>query len=100
MMATSPSIDSVFERKEPQVKAIYQCLVTALKTFGAVNEAPKQTSIHLERSRAFAGVHPRKSYLNLEFRIDYKINDPRIVRHLQLSARRFEHTVKLANEDE
>jgi hypothetical protein len=52
-----------------------------------VREAPKQTSNHLEKNGGFAGVHPRKSYFNLEFRTDYKIDDPRVVRQQQLSAR-------------
>src|SRR3954468_12475874 len=98
-MSAQISIDNVFEGKEPQVKAIYERLVNALKVFGAVKEAPKQTSIHLEKNSGFAGVHPRKSYINLEFRTDYKIDDLRIVRHQQLSARRFEHTVKLDDEN-
>src|SRR5829696_5007573 len=95
-MDASVSIDQHFAGKAPQLKAAYDRLIAALNTFGAVKEAPKQTSIHLEKNSGFAGVHPRKSYLNLEFRTDYKIDDPRIARQQQLSARRFEHTVKLA----
>jgi hypothetical protein len=94
------SVDTLFEGKDPQAKATYQRLISALQEFGSINVTPKQTSIHLEKNSGFAGVHPRKSYFNLEFRTDYKIDDPRITRLQQLSARRFEHTVKLQNESE
>lgn len=97
-MANSPSFDRVFAGKDPQVQATYEHLIQALKRIGDVRAAPKQTSIHLEKNSGFAGVHPRKSYFNLEFRTDYKIDHPRIARTQQLSARRFEHTVKIESE--
>jgi hypothetical protein len=95
-MSSDNAMDGVFTGKDPEVRAVYEALVSALRMFGTIKEAPKQTSIHLEKNSGFAGVHPRKSYLNLEFRTDYKIDDPRIVRQQQLSARRIEHTVRLA----
>jgi hypothetical protein len=95
-MRSDQAMDGVFAGKDPEVRAVYEALVSALRGFGTIKEAPKQTSIHLEKNSGFAGVHPRKSYLNLEFRTDYKIDDPRIARQQQLSARCFEHTVKLA----
>jgi hypothetical protein len=99
-MDTPLTIADVFIGKEPHLLELYQHLVTALRKFGPINEAPKQTSIHLEKTSGFAGVHPRKSYINLEFRTDYEIDHPRIARKLQLSARRFEHTVKLERESD
>ena len=94
-MDASLTIDQHFAGKDPQLKAAYERLISALNTFGAVKEAPKQTSIHLEKNSGFAGVHPRRSSFNLEFRTDYKIDHPRISRQQQLSARRYEHTVKI-----
>lgn len=94
------SIDSHFADKPPQVRAAYDRLLIELRKFGTVKEAAKQTSIHLEKNSGFAGVHPRKTYFNLEFRTDYKIDDPRITRTQQLSARRFEHTIKLEQEND
>lgn len=94
------SIEQVFDGKAPELRAIFDQLVDKLRQFGDVKVAPKQTSIHLEKNSGFAGVHPRKAYFNLEFRTDYKIEDPRITRVQQLSARRFEHTVKLERESD
>ena len=93
----NPTVDGHFTGKPPELKATYDRLLVGLRTFGPVREAAKQTSIHLEKNSGFAGVHPRKNYFNLEFRTDYKIDDARITRQQQLSARRFEHTDKTGN---
>jgi hypothetical protein len=94
------SLDHLFDGNAPNVRATYDRLIAALQQIGDVKVSPKQTSIHLEKTSGFAGVHPRKTAFNLEFRTDYAINDPRIARTQQLSARRFEHTVKLEQESD
>src|SRR5258708_34345978 len=94
-MTDTNSVDALFEGKAPELQTTFNLLVQKLQQFGEVRVSPKQTSIHLEKNSGFAGVHPRKTYFNLEFRTDYKIDAPRIVRVQQLSARRFEHTVKV-----
>ncbi|MEP7284205.1 MAG: DUF5655 domain-containing protein [Chloroflexota bacterium] len=99
-MGSADSVDHLFEGKAPELRATFEYLVRELQKFGGIKVAPKQTSIHLEKNSGFAGVHPRKTYFNLEFRTDYKIDAPRITRTQQLSARRFEHTVKLASESD
>ncbi len=98
-MPTS-ALDALFTGKDSNVRATYDHLIVEVRKFGPVNEAPKQTSIHLEKNSGFAGVHPRKSYFNLEFRTDYPIEHPRVTRQQQLSARRFEHTVKMEQESD
>jgi hypothetical protein len=99
-MTSENSVDHLFEGKSPELRATFDQLVDKLRQFGDVKIAPKQTSIHLEKNSGFAGVHPRKASFNLEFRTDYKIDNPRITRVQQLSARRFEHTVKLERESD
>ena len=94
-MTDTNSVNHLFEGKTPELRATYEQLINRVREFGEVRVAPKQTSIYLEKNSGFAGVHPRKSYFNLEFRTDYQIDDPRITRTQQLSARRFEHTVKV-----
>lgn len=94
-MPDTNSIESLFEGKAAELRVTFDHLVTELRKFGEVRVAPKKTSIHLEKNSGFAGVHPRQGYFNLEFRTDYQIENHRITRVQQLSARRFEHTVKL-----
>jgi|ERR1035437_1607058 hypothetical protein len=47
----------------PVARALYEELLHALAPFGAFEVEVKKTSIHLVRSSAFAGVHPRKQHL-------------------------------------
>ena len=94
-MDATVSVANHFEGKQPIVKQIYDCLLQDLRQFGKVHEAPKQTSIHLDNATGFAGVYTRKDYILLHFRTDYPIDDPRITKREQHSARRFMHTVKL-----
>jgi len=79
-MTDTNSVERVFEGKAPELQKIFNYLVTQLRTFGEARVSPKQTSIHLEKNSGFAGVHPRNAYFNLEFRTDYKIDDPSIAR--------------------
>ena len=89
------SVSQHFEGKEAIVRAIYNCLLEKLRVFGAVQESPKKTSIHLDNGSGFAGVYTLKSAINLHFRTSQKIDHERIGTVEQLSARRFKHTVKL-----
>ena len=91
----NPTVASHFEGKEPVVRAIYDKLLVGLTSYGEVKAVPKQTSIHLDNASGFAGVYTRKNYINLHFRLATKIDNPRIAKVEQLSARRFKHTVKL-----
>jgi hypothetical protein len=97
-MIMLPTVEGHFVGKDANLKAAYDKLITAVKIFGTVTEAPKQTSIHLEKNSGFAGVHPRKNSFNLEFRTSAPIEHPRITRELKLSAKRYEHTVKIESE--
>jgi hypothetical protein len=56
----------------------------------------KKTSIHLVRSSAFAGVHPRKQHLLLTIKAAAPIPSGRIVKTEQVSANRWHLDVKLA----
>lgn len=69
----------------------------ALHTLGPFQEEPKKTSIHLVHTVGFAGVHPRKSYLILNLRTDYPLDNPRITKSEQVSKNRFHNEVKLTS---
>ncbi len=91
----TPTVNSHFEGKAPTIRAIYDQLLIGIRAFGAVDEMPKNTSIHLENTTGFAGIYPRKNYITLHFSLNREIKDPRITKAEQVSARRFKHTVKL-----
>ena len=96
-MESSFTIESHFQGKEALVWSSYYRLLASLRKFGPVTESPKKGSIHLDDQTGFAGVCTRKTYILLHFRVDYPIDNQRIQKQVQLSARRFKQTVKLVN---
>ena len=90
MTNTTPTIDALFVGKDTVVPAIYRRLLEVLHTIGPFQEEPKKTSIHLVHSSGFAGIHPRKSFLYLNLRMDRAIQDERVAKSEQVSKRLFE----------
>jgi hypothetical protein len=86
-----------FNNREPNVRATYDRLLATARTFGAVREEPKKTSIHLVNRTAFAGVATRKNALVLTIKAENDIRDPRIEKHEQVSARRWHVELRLTN---
>ena len=76
--------------------ALYQELLHALAPLGAFEAEAKKTSIHLVRSSAFAGVHPRKQHLLITIKAAAPIPNGRIVKTEQVSKNRRHLDVKLA----
>ena len=100
MAETTDTSAALFVGKDENVQAIYTRLLEVMRTLGPVKEEPKKTSIHLVRNAGFAGVHPRKSYLYLNLRTDYPIDNPRIAKTEQVSKNRFHNELKLNSPDE
>jgi hypothetical protein len=94
------TVKSHFEGKSPAVRETYEQLMKVSKTFGRVTEDPKQTSIHLVNTTAFAGVATRKDSLILTIKSNRKITSPRIFKSEQTSAQRFHHEIKLVSPSE
>jgi Domain of unknown function (DUF5655) len=84
-----------FENKEPQVRQIYERILKASHKFGALQEDPKKTSIHLNRKSAFAGVATRKNALILTIKSDRELLSPRIHKSQRTSASRLHLEVRL-----
>jgi hypothetical protein len=100
MTGTQSTSDALFTGKDEVVQVIYNRLLEELRLLGSFQEEPKKTSIHLVRTAGFAGVHPRKSYLYLDLRIDRRIDSPRIARAEQVSKNRYHNEVKLTSADQ
>ncbi|MFZ0548446.1 MAG: DUF5655 domain-containing protein [Candidatus Promineifilaceae bacterium] len=93
-------LDHHFISREPVVREIYDKLMARLANFGGVDARPKKSSIHLTHRTDFAGVHPRKAYLNLEFKTERPIDHPRIKKSEQVSRNRYHNTVRLDSPEE
>ena len=85
----------LFDGKDPVVPAIYARIRETLSGIGEFREDPKKASIHLVRTSGFAGVHPRKSALVLNLRLDRALESPRLLKSEQVSRNRYHNEVKL-----
>jgi hypothetical protein len=95
-----PRVADHFKDREPKLQDIYRKVLATGRRFGAVEEDPKKTSIHLNRKSAFAGVATRKSALVVTIKAEKDIKSPRIVKHLKASARRWYLDVRLESVEE
>ena len=80
----------------PVARALYEELLRAIAPFGAFEIEVKKSSIHLVRSSAFAGVHPRKQYLLITIKAAAPIPSGRIVKTEQVSTNRWHLDVKVS----
>jgi hypothetical protein len=95
-----PTVEDHFKGKTEELRNVYDKLVSMVEQFGPVEQDPKKTSIHLNRTTAFAGVAVRKSHIVLTIKSDRPIENDRIFKSEQTSARRFHHEVKLESPKE
>src|SRR5919106_70131 len=96
-MTETFSVSNHFINKDPSVRALYDQLLSILRTFGPVVEDPKKTSIHLNRRSALAGVESRKDSLLPNIKSDHSIESPRIEKAEQISSKRFHHKVRISS---
>ena len=89
------TVESHFNRSDPEVLATYRRLLEVARGLGRVVEEPKKTSIHLVRKTAFAGVATRQAALILTLKSAKDIGSPRIEKREQTSAHRWHLDIRL-----
>jgi hypothetical protein len=99
-VADGASVEQLFAGKDPVVPAIYGRIAEAVRALGPFEEQAKKTSIHLARGTGFAGIHPRKSALVLNLRLDRALEGARIAKSEQVSKNRYHNEVKLTSPDD
>ena len=100
MTERTQGLDALLAGKDTMVRAIYGRLLEVLRALGPFKEEPKKTSIHLVNTSGFAGVHPRKSFLYLNVRMDRPLQGERIAKSEQVSKNRYHNEVKITSPDE
>ncbi len=93
---TKAALEALFANREPVVREVYDRLTRSLEKIGPYEADPKTTSIHLVRTTAFAGAHPKKAWLDLTIRTDKPLKGPRIRAQRQVSKNRWHQDVRLA----
>jgi len=99
-MAETHSVSDHFVNKDPSVRALYDQLVSLVRTFGPVEEDPKKTSIHLNRKSALAGVETRRNNFLLTIKSDHEVKSPRVEKIEKISSRRFYHKVRISSPED
>lgn len=89
------SVGDHLARTSPRVAATYGALLEAARALGAFQEEPHQTSIHLTRRTAFAGVAIRKTGLLLTLKSDREIRSGRVKRNQHTSPHRWHAELRL-----
>ena len=100
MTEVTQELNTLFAGKDVAVRSIYSRLLDVLHAFGPFREEPKKTSIHLVTTSGFAGVHPRKSFLYLNLRMDRPLQGGRVAKSEQVSKNRYHNEIKLTAPDE
>ena len=93
-------VDALFAGKDPSVRRTYDRVLEVVRGVGDVRAEPKKTSVHLVRSSGFAGVHPRKSALVLNVRLDRAVVSERLLKAERVSANRYHNELKLAGPED
>jgi Domain of unknown function (DUF5655) len=93
--AKPQSVSDHFTGRAPSVKTTYTAILKAARKLGPVTEEPKQTSIHLVRTTAFAGVATRKEALILTLKSASDLTSKRIGKHERASAKRWHLEIRL-----
>jgi hypothetical protein len=86
-----------FAKASPDVRATYDRILAAARKWGPVEEGPKKTSIHLNRSTAFAGVATRKNALILTVKSKTDLESNRVSKHERASANRWHLEIRLTD---
>jgi hypothetical protein len=97
-MPKDAALEALFANKEPSVRLIYEKVLSSLAKVGPVRTEAKKTSIHLVRETAFAGVHPKKAWLDLTIRSEKPIKSARVRAQEQVSKNRWHQDVRLASQ--
>ena len=92
--------ESLFEGKEPEVKAIYIAIKRAINKLDAVKFETKKTSIHVVARVAFLGIHPKTKWLDLNIVTAEPITSSRVTKTERVSANRFHNTIRLTEESQ
>ena len=100
MTEATQGLDALFAGKDVVVCTIYSRLLEVLHSFGPFREEPKKTSIHLVNTSGFAGIHPRKSFLCLNLRMDRPLQGERVAKSEQVSKHRYHNEIKITTLDE
>jgi hypothetical protein len=93
--------ERLFSKRPSQLKTVYKKIVSVVKKLGEFREetVPPDT-IFFKTISSFLGVKVKSDHLEVEFFLDHLDDSPIVVKHLQTSANRVVHVVKVDGPDD
>jgi hypothetical protein len=95
------SKESLFAKRPPLLKSLYEKVVAGVKKLGAYREetVPPDT-IYFKTSSTFLAVKVKVNHLEVEFYLDHHEEHPAVAKWLQTSKHRFAHVVTVDREED
>jgi hypothetical protein len=84
-----------FIGRQPNVKKVFDKILSETKKFGPVNVSTVKNAIMLKSSGTFLAVKPKKEWLDMEFLLDEEINEFPVHKTFRISKNRVAHFMRL-----
>ncbi|HKV50695.1 MAG TPA: DUF5655 domain-containing protein [Gemmatimonadaceae bacterium] len=94
------SVNSHFRGKPPEIRALFDSVVTFLRTLGPVRVLPEKTRIALQVRMSFAQLTPRRQWLDGHVVMARRVESPRFRRVDTISPRNHVHAFRLTRSDD
>jgi hypothetical protein len=89
-------LENHFKNKEKVAKPLFDELIKAIeKNIGPVKIESLPCCIHLVGSYSFGGVWALKDKIKIDFRTNFKIEDPRVLKELKISPTRYMYHLEI-----
>jgi hypothetical protein len=94
------SLEHHFQGKRPEIRALFDAVVAAVKRIGPVSVLPEKTRIAFQVRMSFAQVTPRQQWLDGHVVLARRLDSPRFRRIDTISARNHVHVFRLRDVSE
>jgi hypothetical protein len=89
-----------FENKPPEIRALFETMVEAIRAIGPVRVLPEKTRIAFQVRMSFAQVTPRTKWLDGHLVLARRLEHPRFRRLETISPRNHVHFFRLTSPEE
>ena len=94
----SPTLEDWLSTRTPKVLGIVDAVLSHVTGLGDdVVLEPTRDALMVKKARTFAEVKPRRNETDVAFIVSRRIDDPRVLRTLDLTSRRIVHVVAVSD---
>jgi hypothetical protein len=95
------SKESLFAKRPPELKTLYEKIVKQVEKFGNYREETVNPDVIFFKTKStFLAVKVKKDHLDIEFFLDHLEDTPPVSKYLQTSKYRVAHVVPIDREEE